>query len=96
MGGDGRVADEGHLAPGREEADLEVVVGGVRGQHEGDLGAVQFAGQPAHLVVGQLLGVEDHRGGIAAEALTREGVDEEQAALALRHYGRDPDFRDAH
>ena len=37
---DGRVADERHLAPGREEADLDVVFGRLRGQHEGDFGAV--------------------------------------------------------
>ena len=65
-------------------------------EDEGDLGAVQFARQPAHLVVVQLLGIEHHRGGIAAESLARERVDEEQAALALRHAGFDPGTGDAH
>ena len=96
MGGQRGVTDEGHLAPWREEADLEVVVGGIGREDEGDLGAVQFARQPAHLVVVQLLGIEHHRGGIAAETLARERVDEEQAALALRHAGFDPGTGDAH
>ena len=96
MGRERRVADERHLAPRREEPDLDIVVSGVGGEDEGDLGAVQLSRQAAHLVVVQLLGIEHDRGGIAAETLARERVDEEQAALALRHAGFDPEPGDAH
>ena len=81
---DGRVADEGHFAARREETNLDVVVRRFGREDVRDLRAAELASDPAHLVALQHLGIEHDRGRIAAEAVAGEGIDEKQAALALR------------
>ena len=83
---DGGVSEERHLASWREETDVDVVFRRVRIEHERDVHVTHFAGDVPHLVLGEDVRVEHHGGGIAAEAFTRKGVDEVQAALtALGH-----------
>ncbi len=79
------VTDERVLAPRREEAKLDVMVGRLGGQNECHFLAADFAGNALQFIVGQDLRVEDHDRGIAAEMLAGEGVDVIQAALALGH-----------
>ena len=82
--GDGRVADERHRMPRREELDLHVVIAGFRFQHERRL-AVHFSGDCLHLIFRQLVGVQHDDRGIAAEALARERVDVKEPAAAIGH-----------
>ena len=83
--GDRGVADEWHRMPRREELDLHVVIAGLRFlQHERCL-AVHFRGDRLHLVFRQLVRVQHDDGGIAAEALAREGIDVKEPAAAIGH-----------
>ncbi len=89
------VADERHFAIRREEAHFEVIVGGLRRNDKGDFRAVDLAGDAMHVLVGELVRIEDDHRRVAGESLARKGIDVEQAAGASGHAGGDPVVRDA-
>ena len=67
MGGHGRVPDEGRFFAGVEKAQANIMVGRVRGEHEGHLGVGELAREASQGGVGLPVGVEDDRGWIAVK-----------------------------
>jgi hypothetical protein len=84
VGGDGGVTDERHFVARREESHLQVVVAGLRLEHEGGF-AVDLGGDGLHLRIGEVVRIQHHDGGIAGEALASERVDVEQPAVSVGH-----------
>ncbi len=83
--GNRRMADKRYLMLGREEPHAQVVIIGFGVEHERRFYDVQFACDDLHLLVRQRIGIEHHRGRIAAEPRACECVDVEQAAGTIGH-----------
>jgi len=73
--GDGRMADEGRLLACVEKADPEVVIRARRRQDEGGFRVRIFASDRLEHRITLFGGIQNDRGGVAAEARLGEGID---------------------
>ena len=82
---DACVPDEGDFPGRREEAQLHVVIGAIRRQHEGGVGVVQLSGERLHFRFAERFRSEHDARRIAGEQLVGENVDLENVDGALGH-----------
>jgi hypothetical protein len=73
--GEGRVADEGRLLAGVEEAHPQVVIGCGRGRYKGDLGMGKLTRDARHDRIAFAIRVEYDTGRITPETCARERID---------------------
>ena len=77
---DRRVAGEGQLPPGREDAQRGAVAGILGRADEHRLGEVELARDRLHAAIIEALGIEHHGELVAGERLAREHIERVEAA----------------
>ena len=82
------VSDEAGFAARREEAQAQVVIRRIRGQHEGAVCVAELARQRQHHDFLQPLRIEDHGGGIAGESLGGKCIDVKHPHHAAHYRAR--------
>ncbi len=83
MGGDGGVPDERRLLACIEEAQPQVVVGAVGGEHEGHLGMRKLARDALQRGIALAVGIENHGRRVAGKTRASECIDLENAQLPV-------------